>query len=206
MKKLSTVQILYVYLISKIFVISASFILVVIFGENAVSIVKESALYIVLDALIVIFAFFNLSFINNNFKKAAIFKIATVIISVIGSLAANSSPVITYNFFLSDILQFLELVLALPTVYYLYSGFGELATVNNDNFLSAKWQKIRYIRIFFAVLSIIGCLLFLYEFFATNLLFAMLFSILLPLVSFIIEIIELLYAVKTIKITKETIN
>jgi len=37
-------------------------------------------------------------------------------------------------------------------------------------------------------------------------LFAMLFSILLPLVSFIIEIIELLYAVKTIKITKETIN
>ena len=201
MKKINTVKSLYLLLIPKIIGILEVIFLLIFTDTNTIDDISSNSVFIIVNCLLAIIIYLNVTSLNKDFKKFAIFKSICILLDLF-LLALNQFSVILFlDLYLIESLRVLKIILCIPTVYYFYKGFYSL-TKEKKSKIYIFWKKFGIINVCLAIFSNIEFLLSLFSttahFISQSIIFIILFGLVLPLLSFVLELLEIIYIIKTV--------
>ena len=174
---------------------NANFVLYILQHNIPINIIK---------VLISLFIYYNLSTINRNFFKSSFFKILTILISFL-SLILNEFFVLQGDLGLtiSNVKQFVVILLEIPCAYYFYKGFCTLVCeFNKNSSLCIGWRKIGIANIVESIIFIILTSLLSLDVSDNIYLLLLTFSSLCSVFSIIIHAFYLIYTYKTLRMIK----
>lgn len=206
MKKTSTIQSLYLILMLDIFAIISNSLFVLIAGDDAIDFVETNLIYNIFIFIVMLFVYMSLAKINSEFKKMSSFKILGSSISFLVFLLNKKYilPIWVFNKYpLTDVLEFVALIIAIPRVYYWYSGFCTLVKKFNQDKLYSDWKNLGIVFMGVTVLTVIGFPISTYGLLLESYMLSFVFSVFLPLIIIIAEVVEFFMILKTVKTIKK---
>ena len=205
MRHLSTLWSVRLLFLSEIISIIIS-IIATLFNANYVRyLLQHNILINIIKVMISIFIYYNLSTINRNLFKSSIFKILTILISFL-SLILNEFFALQGDsgLTISNVKQFVVILLEIPCVYYLCKGFCTIVCESNKNSsLYIGWRRIGIANIVEHVILIIITLLSSLGISNSIYLLLLTFSLLCSVFLMFIHIFYLVYIYKTLLMIKE---
>ncbi|MBO5358403.1 MAG: hypothetical protein J6A78_03690 [Clostridia bacterium] len=143
--------------------------------------------------------YFIVATINKGLKLAAIFKIFKTLISLVVSIIIVYFPeMLIMNPTIITVLEFIIPILEIPFAYFFCKGFYNLVSQKTNNIVLAnKWKKLLTANVILAMLNFISHIINLLD--ISSLPPVLLFAIVTAIYSLYIEILKVIYIIKTTK-------
>jgi len=202
LKRFSVKTTLYLLLTSQIFGLLLTLFVLIIYRDSALEFAENSVGYNIFNLICICFLYYNIAFINKEFKIASIIKILSSVLSSSSIFLSRSSLIINTSLSPYSMNEIIISLLGIIFIYYFYKGFSNF-TLEFDTVLYGAWKRLGRICLVASIISFLIEILLLFNKFSIiitqEFLLSQIFLYKLPTFLIAVSIFEFIYTLKTIK-------